>query len=238
MIKMLAFDLFGVVITEGHMISNVLMPLLPANTKKPVVRKFYNQYTRGDITESAFWQGIGQPANPQLREQFLNSFVLDEDLAHVVDELSKDYRLSILSNLSKDWANVLVDKFQLTQTFAPIIISGEAGYEKPNRRIYEILIEQSRLPAEQIIFIDDRLENLAAAHALGMQTIHYQREDDDCNYQADYRINKLNDILDIFVKPVALPNQETQRQLETAKDKMVMADAFDEPLDDFTAYMP
>jgi len=197
MIQMVAFDLFGVVITEGHMVSNVLMPLLPSDTQKTVVKEYYNQYTRGEITESAFWQGIAQPNNPQLREQFLNSFVLDEDLAHVVGELSKDYTLAILSNLSKDWAKVLINKFRFKQTFAPIVISGEVGCEKPSRRIYEILIEQSRLPAEHIIFIDDRLENLATAHALGMQTIHYQHEEDDCNYQADYRINKLSDMLSL-----------------------------------------
>jgi len=213
MIKMIAFDLFGVVITEGHMVSNVLMPLLPANTKKSVVRKFYNQYTRGDITENAFWQGIGQPNNPQLREKFLNSFVLDEDLAHVVSELSKDYSLSILSNLGKDWAEVLINKFRFTQTFTPIIISGEAGCEKPNRRIYEILIEQSRLPAEHIIFIDDRLENLATAHALGMQTVHYQREDVECDYQSDYCINKLSGLLKPSLSRINVHNDLNQTSL-------------------------
>jgi len=202
MIKMIAFDLFGVVITEGHMVSNVLMPLLPTDTQKSVVKKFYNQYTRGDISESAFWQGIGQPNNPQLREQLLNSFILDEGLAHVVDQLSKDYTLSILSNLGKDWAEFLINKFLFKQTFAPITISGEAGCEKPNSRIYDILIEQSQLPAEQIMFIDDRLENLATAHTLGMQTTYYQREKDDFNYQADYCINKLSDILELSLNRI------------------------------------
>jgi len=39
------------------------------------------------------------------------------------------------------------------------------------------------------------------------------------------------------VKLVALPDQKRQRQLGTAKGKMVMADGFDEPLDDFLPYM-
>jgi len=38
-------------------------------------------------------------------------------------------------------------------------------------------------------------------------------------------------------KLVALPNKKIQRQLGTAKGKMVMADDFDEPLDDFAPYM-
>ncbi len=40
------------------------------------------------------------------------------------------------------------------------------------------------------------------------------------------------------VKLVALSNQQAQRQLGTAKGKMVMSDDFDKPLDDFSAYMP
>ncbi len=40
------------------------------------------------------------------------------------------------------------------------------------------------------------------------------------------------------VKLVALSNQQHQRQLGTAKGKIVMVDSFDEPMDDFSAYMP
>ncbi|MFQ5345781.1 MAG: type II toxin-antitoxin system Phd/YefM family antitoxin [Mariprofundus sp.] len=40
------------------------------------------------------------------------------------------------------------------------------------------------------------------------------------------------------VKLVALSHQKPQRQLGAAKGKIVMADDFDEPLDDFNAYMP
>ena len=39
------------------------------------------------------------------------------------------------------------------------------------------------------------------------------------------------------VKLVALRHQKHQRQLGTAKGKIVMADDFEEPLDDFAPYM-
>ena len=39
-------------------------------------------------------------------------------------------------------------------------------------------------------------------------------------------------------KLVALHNQTPQRRLGTAKGSIVMADDFDEPLDDFSPYMP
>lgn len=41
-----------------------------------------------------------------------------------------------------------------------------------------------------------------------------------------------------MVKLVSLKSQKNQRQLGTAKGQIVMADNFDEPLDDFAPYMP
>jgi len=40
------------------------------------------------------------------------------------------------------------------------------------------------------------------------------------------------------VRLVALPTQKPQRRLGTAKGNIVMSDDFDEPLDDFSNYMP
>ncbi len=40
------------------------------------------------------------------------------------------------------------------------------------------------------------------------------------------------------VKLVSIGAQGTQRQLGTAKGKITMAAGFDEPLDDFSPYMP
>lgn len=198
MIKMVAFDVFGVVITEGHMVSSSLMPLLPKHTSKSLVKSFYNPYTRGEISEQSFWQGIGLSDYTEIRQTFLHSFVLDADLKHVVHQLSDKYALSILSNLGSAWADTLSEKFAFKQSFAPIIFSGKVGFEKPNPEIYALLIAESGLEAHEIIFIDDRLENLAVAHQLGMKTVHYQRESDTFDYQADYQIQKLSALLDIL----------------------------------------
>jgi putative hydrolase of the HAD superfamily len=197
-IKMIAFDLFGVVITEGHMVSNTLMPLMPKGSQKAVVKAYYNQYTRGEMTESQFWQAIGEAENTTLQQDFLNAFILDPDLESVIKNLSQYYQLAILSNLAKEWSEVLIDKFQFENNFSPIIISGVVGCEKPNKKIYEILVQQSQLQAQEIAFIDDRLENLATANKLGMTTIHYQRENDLFEFTPDYNINNLKQILRIY----------------------------------------
>lgn len=73
------------------------------------------------------------------------------------------------------------DTFALSQQLWPfltlfdgVVVSGEEKICKPDRRIYEILLERYGLEAASCIFIDDRLENIEAAQAIGMTGIHFR----------------------------------------------------------------
>ncbi|MGV6810129.1 MAG: HAD-IA family hydrolase [bacterium] len=199
-VKLIAFDLFGVIISEGHMVSHVLMPLLPETTDKSRVKSYYNDYTLGRIDEAAFWQGINQTNNHPLRHNFLATFKLDPDMEKVINHLRYDYLCAILSNLASDWADTLDQKFSFSKQFSPMIISGKVKAKKPDFAIYQHLIQQSGIKAENIAFIDDRLENLQSAQQLGMSTIHYQREADYYDYRADITIHRLAELIDYFPK--------------------------------------
>lgn len=199
-IKLIAFDLFGVVISEGHMVAKALMPLLPEGVEKKAVKAVYQQYTVGNISEKQFWSGIGQAGNTGLRQDFLDSFVLDPEIEAVNKKLSSRYQFAILSNLASDWNDVLSTKFGFDEDYSPKIISGVVKCRKPDPAIYRHLLQQSGYKAEEMVFIDDRLENLHTAHQLGMTTIHYQREEDAHEFQADYVIRQLGEMteLDLF----------------------------------------
>lgn len=190
---MLVFDVFGVLITEGHLISNGLMHLLPAGTDKATVKANYENYNVGCISESEFWKNIGQSENDALRSEFLSIFQLVPNF-DVIQQLKPHYRLAILSNFPPDWAIALTDKFGFKDLFEPIVFSGTVGCKKPHPDIYNILIEKSGLESNQIAFIDDRLENLKTAHDLGMATIYYQRESDPHSYQPDRTIVNLGEL--------------------------------------------
>ncbi len=198
--KMIAFDLFGVVFTEGHMVSGTLMPLLreqglSEGLDKKQVKGFYNQYTNGQIEEAAFWRGIGVDDYSRLRDEFLHSFVLDDGLLTVLESLSDRFAFSILSNLASDWADTLIAKFDFKSTFDPIVISGKVGVGKPDKRIYQVLIERSDVDANEMVFIDDRLENLVTANTFGMKTIHFQREADGFDFEPDYVISDMKELI-------------------------------------------
>ena len=195
---MISFDLFGVIVTEGHLISNGLMHLLPDNCEKKQVKSLYENYNLGIINEIQFWQALGLTDYQRLRTTFISSFELDAEFELVVNKLKSEYQLSILSNCPPDWADELTTRFEFNKHFNPVMFSGHVKCKKPQAEIYQLLIAQSQLRSDQIAFIDDRLENLQTAQELGMMTIYYQREIEAHDFKADYRIKKLSEILAIF----------------------------------------
>ena len=53
------------------------------------------------------------------------------------------------------------------------MVSGEVGLIKPDRRIFEYLLEAQGIRAEDAVFIDDLAENVDAARSLGFYGIQF-----------------------------------------------------------------
>ena len=58
--------------------------------------------------------------------------------------------------------------------FEDIVISGEVGLVKPDKAIFDLLLQRVGRPAADCLLIDDSEHNILAARALGFQTIHFQ----------------------------------------------------------------
>ncbi len=72
------------------------------------------------------------------------------------------------------------EKFALTRQYYPflddfhgVVVSGEEGLLKPDRRIYELLCSRHGLAAADCLFIDDSAANVAGAWAAGMRAHHF-----------------------------------------------------------------
>ena len=95
--------------------------------------------------------------------------------AKVVFELAEDLRshgikTGIISNIYSVLAKavrVLGDYKQ----FDPVILSCDVGINKPEAGIYREAVKKLRLKPEEVIFVDNREENVKAAEKLGMKTV-------------------------------------------------------------------
>ena len=81
------------------------------------------------------------------------------------------YPLYVLSNWSAESFARVREHFSFLEWFDELVISGQIGLTKPNKEIFDYLLEKVGLPAEECLFIDDRTENTEAAERLGFQTV-------------------------------------------------------------------
>ncbi len=80
-----------------------------------------------------------------------------------------------LSNWSAETFRLVRDDpaYAFLDRFRHIVVSGEIGMVKPDRAIYDHLLEIVGRPAASCLFIDDNLANIEAARALGFSTHHF-----------------------------------------------------------------
>ena len=62
--------------------------------------------------------------------------------------------------------------------FDDYVLSFEAGYMKPDLRIFQIALERAKARAGECVFIDDLEENIEAAAKMGIHTIHFKAQTD------------------------------------------------------------
>lgn len=111
---------------------------------------------------------------------------ITDERRQAVMELSKTYRLFVLSNTNdmhwKKWeaSSLLPLKGEVFKdgVFEKCFLSYELHLAKPQREIFEAVLQQADIKADETLFIDDSLKNCEAAEALGIHTYHNQHIND------------------------------------------------------------
>ncbi|MFC1610275.1 HAD family hydrolase [Myxococcota bacterium] len=83
-------------------------------------------------------------------------------------------RVGILSNDSLEMARARRTKFGFDELFSPVFISAELGVAKPDRRIFEHVVQKIQLMPAECVFIDNRQDNVDGAAAVGMRGILFE----------------------------------------------------------------
>ncbi len=88
----------------------------------------------------------------------------------VFDLKQRGYDLYVLSNVSERYWN-LKKRIPALSRFENQVLSYAEKVNKPEKKIYEILLERYQLNPEECLFIDDKKENLAVPEEMGW-TVH------------------------------------------------------------------
>ena len=98
---------------------------------------------------------------------------IDDSVAILAELREQVYPLFVLSNFSAETFPHAQTRFDFLSWFEGIVISGEERVNKPDPKIYRILIERYGIALEHAVFIDDVAANVAAGRAAGLEALHF-----------------------------------------------------------------
>ena len=86
----------------------------------------------------------------------------------------KDFKLLLLSNTNETHINYIKENYPFYEDFKACFdgfyLSHEIGMRKPNPEIFEYVLKNHELKAENCLFIDDTKEHILSAKSLGFKT--------------------------------------------------------------------
>lgn len=104
-------------------------------------------------------------------EYFTQPIKEKKGIKELMKELKNHHLIAICSN--NNWEAYLAHekKFGWDEIFDVEVLSGKYGVQKPNPKIYKILLNELGVKASNCVFVDDRTENIEAARKLGIKGI-------------------------------------------------------------------
>ena len=115
----------------------------------------------------------GQTAG-SLQQEFENNVQFDTQVLQLIDNLHRNYRIVLVTNSPSTMVRIILQKNNLEHLFDEIIISGEVGYVKPDREIFELALQRMSILASEAIFIDDLQPYVDGAKRLGVTGIQFK----------------------------------------------------------------
>lgn len=94
-----------------------------------------------------------------------------ESVALLKDLKARGLGIYGLSNWSWEKAEGLIKEYDFFKLFDGMVISGIEKVNKPDPRIYQILLDRYHLKPQECVFLDDNAANIQAAKDLGFNAI-------------------------------------------------------------------
>ena len=116
------------------------------------------------------------------------NYVLKEFPTHKLEFLKQlynesNYKLILLSNTNElhiDWVKQNVSFYEeFKSNFHKFYLSHEINLRKPDKEIFEFVLQENNLLAEESLFIDDTKENTDTANQLGIHTWNIDETSED-----------------------------------------------------------
>ncbi|TLV03800.1 HAD family hydrolase [Dyadobacter luticola] len=206
-IKNIIFDLGDVILNIDVPVASKSFAELSGREQSEILTIFkendlFRQFETGTLDEAGFRNFIRHildfsDLSDEAIDTAWNSLLLDlpPERVELLKKLKETYRIFLLSNTSSihiTQVNKILEAStgieKLEDLFEIVFLSYEMGLMKPDTRIYEKVLEQAGIKAEETLFLDDNFDNIQGANQVGINTIHVQKPTTILEYLKDYAV--------------------------------------------------
>ena len=193
--KAIIFDLGAVILNINYQNTIDEFTKLGVNNaatfySKKVQTNLFNQIETGMISSNEFLKALQKEtknANINQVEKAWNAMLLDlpEERIQLIEKLKKNnYSIYLLSNTNAIHIDAIKKQLgkrkwlAFCKLFDKMYLSHELGLRKPDVKIFEYILNEQKLKAEEVFFIDDSPQHIASAKKIGIHC-HHLLDDED-----------------------------------------------------------
>lgn len=194
-IKNILFDLGGVLFhIDYHRTIDAFKSLGEADFERLFTQHqqntLFDSFETGKISSKSFVEGL-QLFLPNCGKEVIikawNAMLLGLPAKHLIllEELSKKYRLFLLSNANKihiDFVNNHLRQKHaidcIDSYFEKAYYSHLIGMRKPHPSTFEFVLKDAGIEAKNTLFIEDTLQHIEGAKKVGLKTLHLKSNAD------------------------------------------------------------
>ena len=194
-IKNIVFDLGGVLVDlDFKSAINGLQKAGFANVKEQLQafdrEGIFQKFELGEMTAEEFRSAIRENSTVTLTDEEVDALwnlmllEIPREKLELILDLRGKYMVYLLSNTNSiHWDYVCKNAFnyrgfRVNDYFEETFLSYEMHLAKPDKAIYEKVLQDANLLAEETLFIDDSEANCKAAEEVGIHAHHYHIGDD------------------------------------------------------------
>lgn len=188
-VRVLLFDFGNVIAFFDHWLgaARTAQCLGPSVDAGEVYRFYYgtpleDQHERGRISSDEVLRRLKDRFNPQttckdadLARAFGDIFRPNPTVIELIRDLPSEVRLILASNTNELHYRFFRPMFaDVLDCFAELVVSFRVGCRKPEPEFYRACVTACQSSPQEILFVDDRDENIRGAEAVGLRAIRYE----------------------------------------------------------------
>lgn len=142
--------------------------------------KLHHDFEKGRVTADDFLCELSHnlKIDGLSRIQVAWNSIINREVSGIkslLNQLSESYQLYCLTNTNSIHHDHFMTKFDIFQLFDEIYASHELGFRKPESSAYHLAIEKMGAMPNEVLFFDDRIENIKAAREVGLVAFQVSR---------------------------------------------------------------